>query len=99
MKVKQGNKKPSSFSLLIDFYQLTMAQGYWQAGLENKEAIFHLFFRNAPFKGGFALSAGLQNVIDYLSYPPFDKSDIRYLASLKKEGKYYFCPKFLHYLS
>ena len=99
MKVKQGNKKPSSFSLLIDFYQLTMAQGYWQAGLENKEAIFHLFFRNAPFKGGFALSAGLQNVIDYLNYPPFDKSDIRYLASLKKEGKYYFCPKFLHYLS
>jgi nicotinate phosphoribosyltransferase len=44
--------------LLTDLYQLTMAQGYWMLGRADQEAVFHLFFRRAPFAGGYAVAAG-----------------------------------------
>ena len=49
-----------SLSLLTDLYQLTMAYGYWKNGMAEREAVFHLFFRKNPFKGGYALAAGLE---------------------------------------
>ena len=48
----------SSLSLLTDLYQLTMAYGYWKSGKGDREAVFHLFFRKNPFKGGFAIACG-----------------------------------------
>jgi nicotinate phosphoribosyltransferase len=43
-----------------------MAYGYWKSGNESKEAVFHLFFRNQPFKGGFSVACGLGDAIEYL---------------------------------
>ncbi|MGK5595383.1 MAG: nicotinate phosphoribosyltransferase [Parachlamydiaceae bacterium] len=88
-----------SFALLTDFYQLSMAYGYWKAGLSNKESVFQLFFRKLPFKGGFAITSGLEDVIDYLENFHFDEGDLAYLATLKdKEGTPFFCQGFLDYL-
>ena len=55
-----------SNALLTDLYELTMAYGYRESGKESDEAAFHLFFRENPFDGGYAIAAGLQSVIDYL---------------------------------
>lgn len=74
-----------SLALLTDFYQLTMAYGYWKSGLDQKESVFHLFFRKIPFQGGFVVAAGLETVIDYLKHFHFSESDLLYLKSLKKE--------------
>lgn len=85
-----------SLALLTDFYQLTMSYGYWKAGLDSKEAVFHLFFRKAPFKGGFTIAAGLESVIRFLEKFRFDPSDIHYLSLLQgPDGFPYFCDKFL----
>ena len=90
----------SSLCLLTDFYQLTMSYGYWKAGLDQKEAVFHLFFRRTPFKGGFTVAAGLENVISYLENFKFDTSDLDYLSALKGEdGTPYFEEAFLTYLA
>lgn len=72
-----------SLALLTDLYQLTMAYGYWKAGLTEKEAVFHLFFRKCPFSGGFAIAAGLESVIEYLNHFHFDASDLDYLSTLR----------------
>jgi len=88
-----------SLSLLTDFYQVTMAYGYWKAKVDNKEAVFHLFFRNNPFKGGFTVACGLEYVIDYLENFRFDKTDIDYLSSLQgNDAKPIFEKGFLDYL-
>ena len=55
-----------SFTLLTDLYQLTMAYGYWQLQMHEREAVFHLIYRKNPFRGAYALAAGLANVVDYL---------------------------------
>ncbi len=90
----------SSFALLTDFYQLTMSYGYWKMGLNRKEAVFHLFFRRAPFQGGFTVAAGLENVIDFIEKFHFDDTDLTYLAQLLgTDGNPYFSDKFLDYLS
>ncbi len=88
-----------SLALLTDLYQLTMAYGYWKAGVDGKEAVFHLTFRKHPFQGGFAIACGLHYVIDYLEHFAFDQSDVDYLASLKgNDGKPLFEREFLAYL-
>jgi nicotinate phosphoribosyltransferase len=88
-----------SLSLLTDFYQLTMAYGYWKSGVDKKEAVFHLFFRTSPFKGGFTIACGLEYVIDYLENFKIDKTDIDYLACLTgNDGKPLFEKGFLTYL-
>lgn len=82
-----------SLSLLTDFYQLTMAYAYWKKGIADREAVFHLFFRKRPFGGGFAVSAGLETALEFLSSFSYDNQDLSYLEQLKFE------PAFLDYLS
>ncbi len=89
-----------SLTLLTDLYQLTMSYGYWKAGLDRKETVFHLFFRKTPFRGGFTVAAGLESVIHYLENFKFDTSDLDYLAQLLgPDGNPYFSEEFLNYLS
>jgi nicotinate phosphoribosyltransferase len=89
-----------SLSLLTDFYQMTMSYGYWKSGLDQKEAVFHLFFRKTPFKGGFTIAAGLESVIQFLENFKFDTSDLDYLAKLVGPDETpYFKEDFLTYLA
>lgn len=89
-----------SLALLTDLYQLTMSYGYWKAGLDKKESVFHLFFRKKPFHGGFTITAGLETVINYLKRFHFDPSDLAYLATLHTpDGNKLFEPNFFDYLA
>ena len=72
-----------SLALLTDLYQLTMAYGYWKNDRHQRNAVFHLFFRQNPFGGGYAVAAGLQPAMEILSEFHFSKSDIDYLATLR----------------
>ncbi len=88
-----------SLSLLTDLYQLTMAYGYWKQGLAEREAVFHLTFRQSPFRGAYAIACGLGLVGDYLESWSFDRSDLAYLETLTGgDGRPLFEPAFLHYL-
>ncbi|WBA40761.1 nicotinate phosphoribosyltransferase [Hymenobacter canadensis] len=88
-----------SLSLLTDLYQVTMAYGYWQQGLQDREAVFHLYFRKAPFQGGYAVAAGLAYAVDYLQNLRFSEDDLAYLGSLKSsKGAAMFPAEFLQYL-
>lgn len=85
--------------LLTDLYELTMAYGYWQLGMHEQEAVFHLLFRNAPFKGQYALNCGLSSVIAFLNQWRFQGEDLAYLANLKTAtGSPLFSAEFLSYL-
>ncbi|MGM0576416.1 MAG: nicotinate phosphoribosyltransferase [Myxococcota bacterium] len=72
----------TSLALLTDLYQLTMAYGYWKAGMAGREAVFHLFFRSCPFDGGYALSCGLDDVVGYLERYRFTDEDLDYLRGI-----------------
>ena len=86
-------------TLLTDLYQLTMAYGYWKKQMLEYEAIFHLSFRQQPFNGGYAITCGLSDAIDYLQHFEFRSDDLAYLAELKgPDGLPLFEPKFLDYL-
>lgn len=88
-----------AFSLLTDLYELTMAYGYWREEMADREAVFHLSFRKQPFKGPFAIAAGMEIAIDYLKQFHFTDSDLEYLDSLKGAGgNPLFDKKFLDYL-
>ncbi len=88
-----------SLALLTDFYQLTMAYGYWKEGLQKKEAVFHYFFRHAPFQGGFTVSAGLEHLMDFIERFRFEQTDIDYLRTLRAQDQTpYFSDDFLTYL-
>lgn len=89
----------TSLALLTDLYQLTMAYGYWRAGKVDDEAVFHLFFRENPFDGGYTIAAGLEPVVDYLDHLRFDDDDVAYLATLEgNDGQALFDRAFLDYL-
>ncbi len=89
----------SSLALLTDLYQLTMANGYWKAGKAEDEAVFHLFFRNHPFNGGYTIACGLEYVVDFLKNLKFTWDDIHYLGQLKgNDGHPLFENAFLFYL-
>jgi nicotinate phosphoribosyltransferase len=75
--------KFGSKALLTDMYQLTMAYGYWKAGKAEQEAVFHLFFRQNPFQGGFTLACGLADCVKYMLGFRFGDNDVAYLAELK----------------
>ncbi|HEY3356014.1 MAG TPA: nicotinate phosphoribosyltransferase [Polyangia bacterium] len=75
-----------SLALLTDFYQLTMAYGYWKSGVADRDAVFHLTFRSPPFHGGFTIAAGLAYAVDWLAHLRFDDDDRAYLASLTDQG-------------
>lgn len=89
-----------SLALLTDLYQLTMAYGYWKTGQLNKEAVFTLFFRTLPFKGGYCIAAGLETAVNYMQNLHFEATDLSYLESLTgNDGKKLFEKEFLDYLS
>jgi nicotinate phosphoribosyltransferase len=71
-----------NLTLLTDLYELTMLEGYYQSGKIDKRAIFDVFYREAPFNGSYAVFAGLEKVIQYLSNISFEKDDLEYLRSL-----------------
>ena len=88
-----------SMALLTDFYQLTMAYGFWKSGMDRKEGVYHLFFRRSPFNGGFCITSGLESVIHFIQKWRFEKSDLDYLADIKgNDGKTLFEQAFLKYL-
>lgn len=90
----------NSLTLLTDLYQLTMAYAYWKCGIADKVSAFHLFFRNKPFKGDYAIAAGLQMAIEFIENFRFDQTDLDYLSTLKAgDGSELFEKAFLDYLS
>lgn len=70
-----------NLTMLTDFYEITMANGYFENGMADNVAYFDMFFRKVPDGGGFAITAGLEQVIDYLSHLKFTENDISYLRS------------------
>src|SRR5690242_2146945 len=68
-------------ALTTDLYEVTMACGYWNAGVTDYEAAFHVTFRENPFAGGFTVACGLATAIDFLRAFRFDEGEIEYLAS------------------
>lgn len=82
-----------NLSMLCDFYELTMSNGYFKNGFYKKTAYFDVFFRSVPDGGGFAIAAGLEQVIDYIKNLHFSAEDIEYLRS-----KNIFDESFLDYL-
>ena len=86
--------KLTNFTMLVDFYELTMANGYLSHGYKDKIACFDMFFRKVPDNGGFAIMTGLEQLIEYIKDIRFEKEDIDYLRS-----KDIFCEEFLDYLS
>lgn len=86
-------KQHMNYTMLCDFYELTMANGYFQTGMADQICYFDVFFRNVPDGGGFAIAAGLEQIIDYINDLRFDEEDIEYLR-----GKSGFSEAFLEYL-
>jgi nicotinate phosphoribosyltransferase len=80
-------------ALLTDLYQLTMLAGYFEKGMQDDPAVFDLFFRTPPFKGGYAVFAGLEPALRYLAELRFTDDDLAYLGSLN-----IFDSRFLEYL-
>jgi nicotinate phosphoribosyltransferase len=91
---------PASSALLTDLYQLTMAYGYWHAGRAERDAAFHLYFRAAPFGGGYAVACGLDAAADYLAGFGFEGGDLAYLAELRgADGRPLFPAPYLDHLA
>ena len=88
MKISDRN-----LTLLCDFYELTMARGYFHSDIKDKIAYFDVFFRKVPEGGGYAIFAGLEQIIEYINSIKFEKDDIEYLRSKK-----IFDEEFLAYL-
>ena len=87
------------YALLTDLYQLTMAQGYWESGKTDDMACFHMYFRENPFKGGFAIACGMAQLAEMVETFSFSDDDIEYLASLPAPGTgMLFDPAFLEYV-
>jgi nicotinate phosphoribosyltransferase len=85
--------------LLTDFYQLTMAYGYYRLNRHEDRAAFHLFFRRNPFKSNHALACGLGSVVEFINNWRFQKEDLSYLRSLKNTYQEPLFPEdFLAYL-
>ena len=77
-----------NYTMLFDFYEMTMSNGYFQTGLAERICYFDVFFRSVPDGGGFAIAAGLEQVVDYIRNLRFDEGDIDYLRGkgLKDEA-------------
>ena len=82
-----------NMTMLCDFYELTMGNGYFEAGCKERITYFDVFFRKVPDGGGFAIAAGLEQLIDYIENLHFTEEDIAYLRS-----RNLFCEEFLDYL-
>lgn len=86
-------KDKKNLTMLADFYEFTMANGYFECGMEDKIAYFDMFFRAIPDNGGFAIMAGVEQLIEYLKNLKFQEEDIEYFRS-----KNLFSEEFLDYL-
>ena len=86
-------KNYENLSMLSDFYEFTMMNGYLENNMENEYAYFDLYFRRIPDNGGFVIVAGLEEVVKYIQNLKFDEKDIEYFKS-----KNMFSEKFLDYL-
>lgn len=86
-------KAKTNLTMLCDFYELTMGNGYFQTGLADRICYFDVFYRSVPDRGGFAVAAGLAQVIEYIENLSFDEEDLAYLRS-----KGCFSPEFLDFL-
>ena len=82
-----------NLTMLCDFYELTMGNGYLRAGLGDRITCFDVFYRQVPDDGGYAIAAGLEQIVDYIQNLHFDAEDIAYLRS-----RALFCEEFLDYL-
>ncbi len=82
-----------NMTMLCDFYELTMGNGYFNNGYKDRTVIFDVFFRRVPDQGGFAIAAGLEQLIEYIEDLHFSDEDIEYLR-----GRNLFCEEFLEYL-
>ena len=82
-----------NLSMLLDLYELTMANGIFQSDMRDTITYFDMFFRRVPDKGGYAIMAGLEQLIEYFNNIHFTEDDINYLRSLNL-----FCEEFLDYL-
>ncbi len=83
-----------STTLHTDAYELSMIQTYFEKGIQDKRAIFEVYFRQMPFRNGFAVFAGLEHIIHYIENCHFTESDIAYLKETED-----FSPAFLDYLA
>lgn len=82
-----------NLTMLLDFYELTMSNGFFQSGKKDEIAYFDLFFRTVPDGGGFVIAAGLDQIIEYIENLHFSHDDIEFLKSKK-----IFSDEFLDYL-
>ena len=89
--MKQNDKL--NLTMLCDFYELTMGNGYFNCGYRDRITYFDVFFRKVPDAGGFAVAAGLDQIIDYVQDLHFGEDDIAYLR-----GRNLFTEEFLEYL-
>ncbi len=84
----------TNYTMLCDFYELTMANGYFRTPeIRDRITYFDMFFRNVPDNGGYAIAAGLEQLVDYIRNLKFTEEDIEYLR-----GRGCFCEEFLDYL-
>lgn len=83
----------NNYTMLCDFYELTMANGYFQKGMQNEIVYFDMFFRSVPDGGGFAIFAGLEQLVEYIQNLHFTEEDLAYLSKI--DG---FTEDFIEYL-
>ncbi|MHB1454305.1 MAG: nicotinate phosphoribosyltransferase [Saccharofermentanales bacterium] len=91
-KVTWNNR--TNMTMLTDFYEITMSQGYFENSMHEDIAYFDMFFRSVPENGGFAVMAGVEQLVDYLETLEFTKEDLKFL-----HDKYKFDARFLDYLA
>lgn len=88
-----------SLSLLTDLYQVTMGYGYWRSGIHDRQSVFHLFFRRCPFEGAYAVAAGLEPAMQWLSNFSVSAEDAAFLRELRgNDGERLFSESFLETL-
>ena len=87
------NSSGINLTMLCDFYELTMGNGYLAEGMDSRITYFDIFYRSIPDSGGYAIMAGLEQIVDYVKNLHFNQEDIDYLA-----GRKLFKPEFLDYL-
>lgn len=75
------HKEKLNLAMLFDFYEMTMANGYFRKGMQDRITYFDIFFRRVPDGGGFAIAAGLEQLVSYIEELHFDEEDIAYLRS------------------
>ena len=89
----EATNQKLNLTMLCDFYELTMGNGYFKCGYQDRITYFDVFFRTVPDGGGFAIAAGLEQIVRYIQDLHFSEDDIAYLR-----GRGIFCEEFLAYL-